>query len=420
VDKAHRASSVRSEAGPARPRALLLALAPAILLALPSLAAAQDFGKGWIDRVTHELVEDEPSLSPHPVDVTFTAGELYTYDSNVYLTHTKRTRDSILTTFADANLKFADPHVDAEADLLVNYNAYLGEKDINADEERFFGRLRYQGSAVTLSLAEIFRRESSPTDAVFTTRVSRFLSNTTPLVVVKVTEVFAVELQSDLQLVNYLRHVYNVADNVTTRTLLTLAYTTDWNAVDLLVQVGYLTITYQDQFAPPDATGYVGRLGFRGEVSPNLHLVGLFGVTSMTSDDYVGTTTNVKMTTADAEVHLAYTPSDTSTLYADYSHRFGFSAEGAPFQVVDSADVILKIALRDDYNLRARIDYSRVHVPGGLRRAYYAVGLGDDWKVHPNILIDGSITYRWGVVPGSGQTGNFGDLLFTIGAAVLF
>ena len=39
-----------------------------------------------------------------------------------------------------------------------------------------------------------------------------------------------------------------------------LAYTTGWNNIDLLVQGGYLTITYQDQFAPPDASGFLGRL----------------------------------------------------------------------------------------------------------------------------------------------------------------
>ena len=56
--------------------------------------------------------------------------------------------------------------------------------------------------------------------------------------------------QSDLQVVNYLRQGFDNGDNFNSRTLLTLAYTTGWNAVDLLVQVGYFGITYSESTAP--------------------------------------------------------------------------------------------------------------------------------------------------------------------------
>src|SRR5207248_3094671 len=93
-----------------------------LLVAAPLMA--QDFGKSWIDRVTHELIEDDTQLSPHKLAWNFTAGELYSYDSNVFLTKTDRTNDSVFTTFAGAGMKIAEPTWDAEADLLVNYNAY--------------------------------------------------------------------------------------------------------------------------------------------------------------------------------------------------------------------------------------------------------------------------------------------------------
>jgi hypothetical protein len=389
-----------------------------LLAAAPAMA--QDFGKGWIERVSHELIEDEAQLSPHPLDWKFSVGELYSYDSNIFLTNTNRTNDSIFTTFGNVNLRYAEERFDAEADLLVNYNAYVSTDDINADEERFFGRVRYQGASLFLSLAEVFRRETSPTDAVFATRVSRYLSNTTPLIVLKASEVFAIELTSDLQLVNYLRQGFDNGDNFNTRTLLTLAYTTGWNSVDLLVQAGYFGITYSDSTAPPDASGYIGRLGVRGDLSPNLHAVILAGVTKADSDDFPGTGQDVSMTTADIEIHLAYTPQENTTFYADYSRRFGFSAEGAPFQVVDSAGLSGALALRDDLRLRSRLGYSRVHVPGGLRRAYYDFSVGTDYKIHPHVLLDASITYRWGVVPGSGGAGDFGDAILSVGAALLF
>ncbi len=389
-----------------------------ILVASPLMA--QDFGKGWIDRVTHELIEDEAQLSPKPATWSFVAGELYSYDSNVFLTHTNRENDSIFTTFAGAAVKYADLHFDAEADLLVNYNAYVSTDDVSADEERFFGRIRYQGTKTTLSLAEIFRRESSPTDAVFTTRVSRFLSNTTPLIVVKASEVFAVELQSDLMLVNFLRSSYDIADNFNTRTILTLAYTTPWNNLDLLVQGGYWTVTYQDEFAPPDASGFIGRVGVRGEISPTLRLTALVGITTADSDNFVGTTQDTSMTTADIEIHAAFTPNENTTWFADYSRRFGFSTGGSSFQVIDSADLIGQLAVREDLKLRARLEYSRVHQPGVLRRAYYSVGVGAEFKVHPHIILDGGVTYRWGVTPDSGGAGNFGDGIISLGAAVVF
>jgi hypothetical protein len=383
---------------------------------------AQDFGKNWIDRVTHELIEDDTQLSPHPATWNFTAGELYSYDSNIFLTHTGRTNDSIFTTFVGGDVKYAQPNFDAEADLLVNYNAYASTDNVNADEERFFGRVRYQGTQIILSLAEIARRESSPTDAVFTTRVPRFLSNTTPLVVFKPSEVFAFEVSSDLQYLDYLRTAYSVADNFNSRTLLTLAYTTNWNNMDLLVQGGYWEVTYRDPASPPDAGGFIGRVGVRGEVSPKLHLVALVGITSADSNDFVGTNQDVQLNTADVEIHIAYTPNENTTWYADYSRRFGFSADGAPFQVVNIADLIGEWGLREDFKLRSRLEYSRVQVPSpaGFRRAYYAFGIGAEYKIHPHILLDGSLTYRWGVVPGSGSTGDFGDGIISIGAAILF
>jgi len=400
-------------------RRLISFVVPVCTLLAATPLMAQDFGKTWIDRVTHELIEDDTQLSAHPAEWKFTAGELYSYDSNVFLTKDGRTSDSIFTTFAGGNVTFAQPNFDAEADLLVNYNAYASTKNIDADEERFFGRLRYQGAQLTLSLAEIARRESSPTDATFTTRVSRFLSNTTPLIVYKASEVLAFEFQSDLQYISYLRQSYSIADNFNSRTLLTLAYTTGWNNMDLLVQGGYWQVTYSDQFAPPDAGGFIGRLGVRGEVSPNLHVIALVGITDADSNDYVGTNVNSQLTTMDAEIHFAYTPNENTTWWVDYSRRFGFSADGAPFQVVNSAGVAGQLALREDFKLTTRFQYDRVNDALGLRRAYYSIGAGAEYKIHPHVTLDAGITWRWGVTPGI-KSGDFGDAIFSVGAAVLF
>ena len=391
-----------------------------VTLGFCASASAQDFGSAWIDRVTHELIEEGGQLSAHPVEYKASAGVLFSWDNNIFLTHTNRTASGVIIPFASASLEYAQPNFDAAADLSVNYNWYTKDSDFNADEERFFGRVRYSGTRITLQLAQVFRHESSPTDAVVVTRVPRTLSNTTPLVVWHVTPVFAVEVQSDLQFVNFHRQLFDPGDNFNTRTLLTLAYTTGWNNMEIVVQGGYLTIDYHDPLSPPDSTGFVARGGIRGELSTNLHVIALFGFTRADSDDFPGTSTDLTTSTGDIEIHLAYNPNENVTLYADYSRRIGFSAEGAPFQIVNTSALVGQFAVRDDLKLRARAQYDRITVPGGFRRAYYSIGAGAEYKVHPNIVLDGGITYRWGVVPGVGGVGNFGDAIFTIGAAVVF
>ena len=75
-----------------------------LTLVLASSASAQDFGTQWIDRVTHQLIEEEGALTPRPLDITASVGELYAYDTNLFLTHTDRTADSVFTTFGNLGL----------------------------------------------------------------------------------------------------------------------------------------------------------------------------------------------------------------------------------------------------------------------------------------------------------------------------
>jgi hypothetical protein len=390
-------------------------------MVLAGTASAQDFGTQWIDRVTHQLIEEQGPLNPRPLDVHASVGEIYSYDTNLFLTNTNRERDSIFTTFGSVGLTYAQPSFDAEADLTVNYNAYVHNDDASTDEERFFGRIRYQGSQITIGLAEIVRRESSPTDVVFTTRVQRFLSNTTPLIVYQLSSVVALEAQSDLQIVRYLRKAFQTADNFNTRSSLTGAYKTGWNDLDALLQVGYFSINYRLNTAPPDATGYFARTGVRGEISPNLHLLTLVGITHASSSDFVGTSQNVELNTADLEFHLAYTVTELVTAYADYSRRFGFGVGGAPFEVVDSADVILRYSVRDDFALKGRVQYDRAHPVPGAVRAYSSISAGAEYRILEHLLLEGQITYRVGSSQaGSSGAGDFGDGILSVGVVGTF
>jgi hypothetical protein len=381
---------------------------------LSSTAAAQDFGSSWIDRVTHQLIEEDGPLNPHPVELKASVGELYTYDSNIFLTNTGRTSDSVFTTFANGSLKYAQPEFDAEADLTVNYNLYLKATGANADEERFFGRFRYQGSQITLGLAEILRRESSPTDVTFASRVSRLLSNTTPLVALKINEIVAVEVQSDLQLVRYANPIYALADNFNSRSVLTAAYTTGWNDLDALLQFGTLTINYDTPGAPPNVKGYYARIGVRGEICPNLHVLALAGFTRGSS-----MVAAVSLNTADVEIHVAYTVSELVTLYVDYSRRIGFSTGGSPFEVVDSADVIVRYSVRDDLALKGRIQYDVANPIVGPNRAYGSASAGAEYRLLEHLRIEAGVAYRWGSIQ-QGTAGNFSDVLGSVGIAGVF
>jgi hypothetical protein len=390
----------------------------AFTLLTAASASAQDFGTDWIDRVTHELIEEQAPLNPHPLEFHASVGELYSYDTNIFLTNTGREHDSIFTTFGVLSLKYAQPEFDAEANLTVNYNAYIQNSDASADEERFFGRIRYQGSSLSLQLAEIVRRESSPTDVIFIKRVSRFLSSTTPIIAWKITPVVALEAQSDVQLVRFLRTGFENGDNFNTRSTLTGAYTTGWNDIEALLQLGYTTINYRLNTAAPDAGGFFIRAGARGELSPNLYLLALVGYSSASSDDIPGTNVNFDINTMDADIHLAYTVTDKITAYADYSRRITF-AIATSFEVVDSSAIIVRAAMREDLTLKARLQYDRAHPVPGPVRSYSAAGAGLEYRVLEHLQIEGNLTYRMGRTQGD-SAGDFGDGIFSVGIVGTF
>src|SRR5438105_14732363 len=87
---------------------------------VPAIARAQDYGRDWLDRVTHQMIEEDAPLAPHPFSYKASVGELYQYDSNIFLTDTDRKADSIFLTFAQARFNLAQPNFDAAADLAID------------------------------------------------------------------------------------------------------------------------------------------------------------------------------------------------------------------------------------------------------------------------------------------------------------
>jgi hypothetical protein len=399
---------------------LSAAVLPLLVLFCSTTAAAQDFGTQWIDRVTHQILDYDAPLDPYPLSLQFSFGEVVTYDSNIFLTHTDRTNDTVFLTFGQVILKYAEVNWDLEADLTTNYNAYMDTPDANTDEERFFGRIRMQGSVLGMQLSEVARRESSPTDVVFTDRARRFISDTTPEIIFRLNDDFAMEGLTTIEYVHSPAAEFQPSDNINTRSIGTIAYTMKRNFLDAMMQVGYITIKYSDSDSPPDARGWLMRLGFRGDASPDLHVVVLAGVSHMESERDPITGQDIHLTTADVEIHLAYSVSETLIAYLDYTRRPGFSTGDSAFQTVDSSSAVIEYSAREDLKLRGRLQYDRVHTATGERRAYYSASVGPEFRLMERITLEAHATYRFGVAPGSNDAGSFTDAILALGIAASF
>lgn len=390
-------------------------LAAAFVLALGASAAAQDFGTQWTDRITHILLDDDAPLDPRPLSLTFSAGEVYAYDSNIFLSNTGATKDSIFTTFGQALMRYAEKSWDAEVDLLLNYNAYSDNSDSSTDEERVFGRIRYQGPYIRMQLSEVFRRESSPTDAVFTDRVRRIVSDLVPELVMRLNDNLWFEATSTVEFVAFQNENFQTSDNVNSRSMGTMAWTTKRVGMDVLVQGGYLTIHYQDFDAPPDAYGWIGRIGVRGDPAPDLHLFAAAGATHVASTNSSQIGRASPMTTMDAEFHLGYTISELFTIYADFSRRPGFAGGTAAYQIVNAASAILEYTPREDLKIRARIQHDRTHNSDGDTRSWLSGTVGPEYRLLENLQFDLHATYRMGRTPESPGDNKFSDLILSAG-----
>lgn len=390
-------------------------LAALFVIALGASASAQDFGVQWADRIQHIVLDDDSPAQPSPFTLGFAAGEVLSYDSNIFLTNTGATNDTIFTTFGQVTLKYAAQTWDAEVDALVNYNAYSDTTDASTDEERIFGRIRAHGPTASLLLSEIFRRESSPTDAVFTDRARRMVSDTIAEATFRLNDNLWFEAISTIEYVHFQDEEFQTADNINSRSMGTMAWKTKRVGMDVLVQAGYLTIHYQDFDAPPDAYGWIGRLGVRGDAAPNLHLFMAAGMTHVDSVNSHQLGRAPSMLTMDAEMHLAYTVSDTFTVYGSYSRRAGFAGGTAAYQIIDTLSAVAEYTPREDLKIRARFQHDRTHDSNSDIRSWISTSIGPEYTLFEHLILEAHATYRMGRTPESVGDDKFGDMILSVG-----
>jgi hypothetical protein len=387
-----------------------------LVFAVSSSALAQDLGSQWADEIVHRFEKSPSTASPLDVDVFI--GERYTYDNNIFLDHTSATSDSIMTTFGRLQLDYADPDVDVESDLLVNYNEYLKNHRSSSDEERFYGRGRYAGSKATVELAEIFRHESTPLNVIFANQSKRIVSDTLPRVAVEWDQASTIEAMADIQSTQFEQREFRGTDNTQSR--VTLMATRELEGgITVLLDGGYQDIRYSSVSATPSASGYFGRAGVHGDLSPTFTYDVRAGVTSVKSQDLPGTNQKLEHSTMDAEMHLRYESNDRLYFYGDYTRRITF-AIGEPFQTVDLGSASVEYTVVPEVKLIGRIQIDRSHGATGILRSYRQGSLGASYTLVATAILDVGLTYRQGHINDLGGLGDFKDTLASIGVAITF
>lgn len=396
-------------------------LSAALLVGFPAAASAQDFGQRWMDEATHRLEPDTVPLSARPVELKLFVGEQAYWDSNVYLESEDEHSDTVWVTFGRAKMSYAREKFDVEADLLLNYNRYVEEKDASDLETRFFGRARYQGPVLSMEAAGIIRRESDPfTDPAVADRVERWVADASPRATAQLSRVFSLEADANIQFVRFEERAFRDSDNQSVRTSLSAVSTTA-SGIDFLAQAGFQQIGYEQPFAPPDCKGWFARLGSRGELLEDLVFDVRAGVGHLESDDFAGTRENEELTTGDLDVHLRYEATATTTLLADFARRFGFSTGSSPFQVTNRAVAIAETDLLEDLKLRVRGQYDRVRGALGEGRDFWTASAGLEWRAHQYMVVNGTLTWRAGEAdPKPPVGGDFTDTIASLGVALAF
>ena len=232
-------------------------------------AAAQDFGQGWIDRITHQQEQERGPLEAKAFNWTADAGVQYAFDNNIFLTQTGKKSDSIIIPFVQAGLSYTQPKFEVEARMLVDYKDYVKES-ADDDEERLYVRARQTTSRWNFEISELFEHVSDPSGVVFLNRVSRVVSTTIPKLAVDLTRSWTFELGGQFQLVRFQNQPYSDGqENNNFNVDAAFVYHTPWS-FDLVGQFGYYNINYlADQSktnGTPDVFGYSYRVGFRGQV----------------------------------------------------------------------------------------------------------------------------------------------------------
>ena len=387
-------------------------------------ALAQDFGPGWLDRVTFDMQRERGPLEGRELYVRTWGGMVFYRDNNVFLEETNKKNDTIIIPFARVRLNYAVENADVAADLTANYKIYDDIEDADGHEERLFFRARMTESDFSVEVAEVLRRESDPSDALFLDRVERFVSDTFARAALDVTPEWAVESTVNFQSVGFEDAPFeDTIDNNNVRVDGAVVGRTP-AGIDVLAQVGYTGIFYradQTAGAPPDASGYYARGGLRGESTPGLVFEAIAGISLIESDTILGTTRETDDSGLDASFRLAYEAMPELTVYGAYIQRFTFGGAGDPYQRINRAIARVVLEPVEMLTVTGRVQADFVESAFGVEREFFTAGGTATYEITPNLVVDGGVTARHGKVTGGviRQT-RFDNVIFYVGVALSY
>ena len=378
--------------------------------ALLMIAAAQDLGADWIDRVSRELRWDRAALESRPPSFSGSAGVIGAYDSNVFLEERDERADFFLIPYVRGRFDYEEPTFDLAIDLTLDYKYFFREDRARDDDQRLFLRASTTQPGFGIEIAEILRHESEPVDIVFLDRAERVVSDTLLRGTVDLAEVLAFEAAADLEIVRYLESPFDrLRSNVNYRVSGAIAFRLV-HEMELLLQGGYLAIAYRadpEEGAPPDGRGYFLRVGFRGELTSRLTLEAWAGYTAAESDN----------TTADLALHLRYEATELWTFAFDYTRRFEFAGGPDAFEVVSRVRVGVEVQATEELALHSRIQWDQISLTRGEGRSYGSASLFATYRLSEHVVIDGGATYRKGELDSGAD---FDGFLFHLGVAIAF
>jgi hypothetical protein len=398
----------------------LSAAAFAVAVLLPAReAAAQDFGQGWIDRITHTQEQDRGPLQPKAFTWNADAGVQYAFDSNIFLTQNNKKSDSIVIPFVQADLSYTEAKFELEARLLANYKYYTKE-NADDDEERIYVRARQTTSRWNFELSELFENVSDPSGVVFLNRVSRVVSTTVPKMAFDIARNWTFELGGQIQFVRFKDQPYsNGQENNNFNIDAAMVYHTPWS-FDLVGQFGYYNINYlADQSlvnGTPDVFGYSYRVGFRGNIVERLSLEALVGYESAHTDFFITTGHDINADTFAADIRLRYEATEKFNVYLDFARQYVFQGFGDPYALLNTFALLGDYQLTQEFTIRGRLQYERSESALNVTRTYYSASAGGTYKFNAHWLADGGLAYRGGKVENVGEV-KFSDIVLSLGLA---
>ncbi len=402
-----------------------------LTLALSAPLSAQDLGAQWIDRIGSELRAEKTPGEGGQFTYGAQGGILYAYDSNLFLTEKDRQGDSVWIPYARASVGWSEPQFEADAYLEADYKQYVKTRDARNDEERFFGRIGYSGPFFGASVIQFIRDETDPIDAVFASRMERFVTDTIPRVYVDVTPTLALEAEGTIQVVRF-KEDPTLADNRNNENYkgsLTLVWKSQWG-IDFLAQGGGFFINYiakrdanGDPTAPPDVGGWFANGGLRGDLMPDLYVEALAGVIHAQSDDFDLNSKpkrkGFELTTMDASLFVRYKAIDKVVLSAGYSRQVAFGFADDPFQIVNRYQALAEIAAAQGVTVRARAQFDVADSVEGVHRNYATFGVLGTWAVAEHVVLDGGVTLRFGKIYGDVSSNlNYNDGILQVGVGI--